>query len=137
MKAHLKQARRELAIANAKQPPVLKQVPREEWAYKSDDPKRIEVWRSNKFLAQVFAEEGNVLRVSVCRTELSPQGNRWSDGIAWEELQQVKREIGRGDKWAVEIYPADIDTVNVANMRHLWLLSEAPAFAWRREVGAK
>lgn len=136
MKAHLKQARRELAIANAKQLPVLKKIPREEWPSQAD-PKRIEVWRSNKFLAQVFREEGEVLRVSVCRAAINSEGSRWEDGISWEELQQVKREIGRGDKWAVEIYPADIDTVNVANMRHLWLLSEAPAFAWRREAGAK
>jgi hypothetical protein len=36
--------------------------------------------------------------------------------------------------WAVEIYPADGDVVAVANMRHLWLLPEAPAFAWRGAV---
>lgn len=132
MSAHLKEARRQLAIYNAKQPPVLTRVPREEWPERSFDPKRLEVWRSNKFLAQVFAE-GEVLRVSVSRVVLS-SGVRWQDGISWDELQQVKREIGRGDKWAVELYPADSDLVNVANMRHLWLLSDAPTFAWRQET---
>ena len=34
--------------------------------------------------------------------------------------------------WVVEILPAAESQVNVANMRHLWLLPEAPAFAGGR-----
>jgi hypothetical protein len=30
----------------------------------------------------------------------------------------------------VEVYPPDEAVVNVANIRHLWLLAEAPAYAW-------
>lgn len=30
-----------------------------------------------------------------------------------------------------QIYPDDDNIVNVANMRHLWLLPEPPAFMWR------
>lgn len=42
--------------------------------------------------------------------------------ITWNELQQVKRDCGRGDVWAVEIYPPDQYVVDAANLRHLWLL---------------
>lgn len=33
---------------------------------------------------------------------------------------------------AGEVFPAESDVVNVANMRHLWLLREPPPFGWRR-----
>lgn len=45
---------------------------------------------------------------------------------------RLKAECGRGDKWAVELYPPDEAVVNVANIRHLWLLPEPPAFGWNR-----
>jgi hypothetical protein len=130
-RASEKEARRQLAIANAKQPHVLARVPREQWPVGATVFERqpIEVWRSNRFLVQVHAEAGAV-RMSVCRTELGADG-RWQDKITWDDLQQIKREVGRADKWAVEIYPADADLVNVANMRHLWILPEAPSFGWR------
>ena len=127
-----KEARRQLAIANAKQPPVLTKIPPEHWPAGAYALGRVEVWRSSKFLVQLFTEV-EALRISVCRVTLSSD-SRWSDGISWDELQQIKREIGRGDRWAVEVYPADSDVVNVANMRHLWLLERAPAFAWRAEA---
>lgn len=66
MKAHLKEARRQLAIHNAKQPTVLVKVPRDKWPEALYDPRRIEVWQSNQFLAQVFVE-GEVMRLSVCQ----------------------------------------------------------------------
>jgi hypothetical protein len=37
----------------------------------------------------------------------------------------------RGDKDAVEIYPADKDIVNVANMRHLIVLPAPFPYTWR------
>jgi hypothetical protein len=40
-----------------------------------------------------------------------------------------------GDRFAVEIYPENINTVNVANMRHLWVfpVGERLGFAWTAE----
>ena len=29
-------------------------------------------------------------------------------------------------------YPADRDVVNVASLRHLWVLDEPPTYAWRK-----
>ena len=33
---------------------------------------------------------------------------------------------------AVEVFPADDQVVNVANMRHLWVLPEPLPFAWEK-----
>ena len=95
-----------------------------------------EVWRSRYYLIQVFQEKNGVERLSVCITDADSATGRWKDGISWESLQEIKRQVGRGDKDAVEVFPKDADVVNVANMRHLWVLPEALPFAWRGTVGA-
>lgn len=87
-----------------------------------------EVWRSRDFLVQLFSEDGFV-RITVNRTH-QPNGKDWADGISWDDLQAIKAEIGRGEAWAVELFPAEGDVVNEANMRHLWLLSGPPPFGW-------
>ncbi len=93
----------------------------------------IEVWRSREFLVQIFSENG-WRRMTVNRTHM-PNGKDWAEGISWDELQGLKAECGRGESWAVEIYPAEGDIINDANMRHLWLLAGPPPFGWtnRRE----
>lgn len=89
----------------------------------------VEVWRSREFLLQVFAAPGGFERLTVCRT--SHTGKSWVDGISWDDLQRLKNECGRGDKDAFEIFPADRDVVNVANMRHLWVTPTPLPMAWR------
>jgi hypothetical protein len=76
-----------------------------------------------------------VVRLSVCRTSLA--GDRWQDGITWDELQRLKRECGYGDADAIEVFPADTDVVNVANMRHLWVMADPIACAWRKTPNAE
>jgi hypothetical protein len=78
----------------------------------------------------VFAPENGAIRLSVCRARMGKNG-RWEDGITWDQLQRLKAECGYADSWAAEIFPPDAQVVNVGNLRHLWLLPEAPAFAWR------
>jgi len=97
-------------------------------AYAQMSLRPYEVWRSRDFLVQLFDEHGTT-RVTVNRTH-KPNGIDWADGITWDELQEIKRQIGRADAWAVELYPADDHVVLDANMRHLWLLDEAPTFGW-------
>jgi hypothetical protein len=120
--------RRQLERDNAKQSDTLRSVPRDQWPANAPYG-LVMVRRSKRFLVQIFAEAGCVARMSVARSTLD--GDRWQDGISWDELQQIKRECGFNDHAAVEIYPRDIDVVNVANMRHLWILSEPPPFGWR------
>lgn len=92
-----------------------------------------EAWLSRYFLVQLFRENGTV-RITVNRTAYDMDTKQWAQGITWDELQEIKREIGRGDVWAVELYPPDIAVVNDANMRHLWVLDTAPAFGWNQDV---
>ncbi|MCY1449497.1 hypothetical protein D9M71_662360 [compost metagenome] len=124
-----RQQRRALEKANAAFPPYLVRIHPNAWP-DNQPPRVIEVWRSRHFLVQVFAEPGNVQRLSICRT--SHNGDSWVDQITWDELMKVKRECGCGDRDALEVFPADKDIVNVANMRHLWLPPAPVEFAWRK-----
>jgi len=109
-------------------------VPRDQWPDAGHRRAPVEVWRNNRYLAQVFEEANGVLRVSVNRTVMLPTG-RWDDGLTWDELQTIKREIGFGDRYAVEVYPEDAEIVNVANMRHIWVLPRPiTEFGWRRII---
>jgi hypothetical protein len=122
--------RRQLERDNAKQPAELREIPRDQWP----DPSapQLRVLRSRDFLVQEFAEKAPArVRLSVCRTTMA--GERWQDGITWDDLQRLKRECGYGDSDAIEIYPDDRNVVNVANMRHLWIMAEPVACAWRRK----
>lgn len=120
--------RRELARTNAKMPVALQLVPRHEWPNPLGPQRR--VWRSRHYLVQEFdAPEPACVRLSVNRTSLT--GDRWADNITWDELQDIKAQCGYPMADAVEVYPRAGDVVNVANMRHLWVLREPVAFAWR------
>ena len=126
--------RRKLAIENEKWPATLEEVPEEEWRRKGHPPGGvIKVFRSRDFLVQVYsAQAPAIYRITVGRTVLDEDGGRWRDGITWDDLQRIKHECGFGSYHAVEVFPSDCDLVNVANLRHLWILHDPPAFAWRR-----
>lgn len=95
-------------------------------------PGMLSFWRSNRLLVQVYQESNDVIRLSVNRTDIDKNGN-WKQGISWDELQAAKNAVGYGDKFAVEVFPADEDLVNVTNMRHLWVLPEPPPYVWRKK----
>ena len=127
--------RRQLKRDNAQHSEILARVTPREWPDMSitlRKPK--EVWRSRDFLVLLYAEDdlgGSLIRMSVCRTALD--GKRWADGIAWDDLQRLKSECGFGDSDAVEVYPRDKDVVDVAAMRHIWILPALIPFAWRNK----
>ena len=122
--------RRQLERNNAKLPERLQDIPRDQWPANAP-PTIMRVFRSRDFLVQEYEPPSAhvIARLSICRTSIS--GNLWKDGITWDELQRIKNEVGYGDADAVEIYPADGDVVNVANMRHLWVMDAPVSFAWR------
>jgi hypothetical protein len=72
-----------------------------------------------------------LVRLSACRTDWVARQNRWAEIDGWDTMQRIKNECGYGDFDAVEVYPRDADLVNVANMRHLWVLKRPLGFAWR------
>lgn len=125
-----REMRRALERENARQSAVLQIVPMSTWPDVSGmTQKPIAVFRSRDFIVQTFDEGVGITRLSIARTTMRPDG-RWDDGITWDELQGIKRQIGFGDCQAVEIFPRDRDLVNVANMRHLWVLREPLDFGW-------
>lgn len=127
--------RRAHAASMAQLPTNLTPVSRDRWPLGYDNEHRREVWLSCDFCVQVFDENENIVRLSVNRTGIGP-GGRWLGEISWDELQDVKRQIGLGEHYAVEIYPRDQDLVNVANMRHLWVLMEPLPIGWFANSGA-
>lgn len=129
----MRSQRRQMERENARQPAVL--TPVSDWKDRGDLPAGlIEVWRSREFLVQIYAESPGIIRASINRVSFDSGNDRWVDGISWEELQRVKREIGRANLDAVEVFPADRDIVNVANMRHLFIMDEPLPFVWRRHA---
>lgn len=109
----------------------LVEIPPEDWPLRAP-PKLIRALRSRDFLVQVYAEPDGVLRLSVHRCAIDKATGRWGDGISWDDLQHLKTLAGYGERVALELYPPDHDMVNVANLRHLWIVPEAPEFMWRR-----
>lgn len=135
MRAVTREQRRQLERDNEKWPERLADLPSSVWARMelpdARAPRRIRVARSRLFLAQVFYGEhpAVLVRISVNRTSVGPDGD-WQDGITWDELQQIKHELGYGAKDAVEVYPADDSVHNVANLRHLFVLADPLPFKW-------
>lgn len=43
-----------------------------------------------------------------------------TDGITWDELQNLKNKVFGIEAWAFEIYPPESELVNRKNVRHLW-----------------
>jgi hypothetical protein len=122
--------RRQLERDNANLPVALTPIPRHEWPGTRTDDVRLRVWRSRNFLVQEFeAKAPALIRLSINRTTLF--GDRWDDNITWDELQHIKAECGYHDCTAVEVFPPDRAVVNVANMRHLWVLAERMPFEWK------
>lgn len=97
------------------------------------------VWRSRHYFVMVFATPPlngvEARRLSINRVTIGSDGH-WNQDIPWEDLQRCKRETGHGDWYGVEVYPRDRDIVNIANMRHLWLLAEPLGIGWFGPDGA-
>ncbi len=130
---NIKQLNREaiknLKKQNKKYPKFLIEVDEKDWPYSSNDIKPDKVWRSRYFLVQMF--NGDQVRLTVNRTMIDRDGH-WIGKIRWEELQEIKKQCGFGMLCAVEIYPPEKSIINVANMRHLWILNKAPSFMWEK-----
>jgi hypothetical protein len=112
-----------LRAENRRHGEFLVSVPRSDWPAKSarltEYP--VAVFRSRHFVCQEYRDEVTGHRLTFSRTMIDGTGN-YLDGITWDELMSLKRQAGYGERMAIEFYPPDYDIVNVANMRHLWLV---------------
>tara|TARA_B100002049_G_scaffold223617_1_gene194315 strand:+ start:15932 stop:16261 length:330 start_codon:yes stop_codon:yes gene_type:complete len=105
-----------------------KEIPKSEWPSQQKNLTRVFI--NKDFLVQEF-DEGTVTRLSICCTKR--KGSKWADGITWDQLNSIKSAIGFAKEFAVECYPEEKNIVNVANMRHLWIMKERLPFAWLRQ----
>jgi hypothetical protein len=116
-------------------PAVLAPIPPSE--FPPVEPLPIKAWRSRKYLVQLYEEQNvyfpGMLRLSVCRARKKTDGG-WEDGLTWDELHAIKREVGFGDWYGIEIYPAEKQVINVANFRHLWLLPTPLPIGWMQKA---
>ena len=130
--ASIHEARKYLRRENRKYSKALTSLPEDKWpdsVLRGKHPP-FAVWRSQDFLVQAFHEKDSIVRLSVSRTDLDRLG-RWKDDISWDALQQIKSSVGYADLDAVEVYPSDDSVVNVANIRHLWILPEPIPWKWK------
>ena len=88
------------------------------------------IHKSKSFLVQHFQEKNGFIRISINRTE--HDNGIWNDKISWDDLQAIKNAVGYFDFDALEIYPAQKDVVNVANLRHLWVSPTELNITWRK-----
>lgn len=92
------------------------------------------MWGSRDHLAVLYADPNGHERLSVNSTVVDRRtGHFGDDGLTWDDLMRIKTECGLRDRWAVEVFPPDAEVVNVANMRHLWLIDQPP-YAWTGET---
>lgn len=129
----IRNLQKEIRHLNSKYSSELVEVPVEmAKAAPKEFTRPVKVYRSDRFIVQIFNHEGYT-RVSVNRTMINDYGE-FLDGITWDDLFRIKNEIGFADNDAVEVYPAQTDLTNVANIRHLWILKEGDApFIWRNK----
>lgn len=119
-------------------------VPVSEWPFfPAIETVPVRVWQSKDYLAVLYEQRADGRRrltVNSVRRTRSNRPNKdtdWRDGITWDELQRVKNETLGPDVWCVEVYPAQDEVINVANMRHLWPLDEPPATRFPTEAVTK
>lgn len=104
---------------------ALKEVPRHVWPSNTAAPDRL--FMNNVLTVQLFNEKSGMVRLSV-------KSHDGKGGLEWDLLQQIKNDVGYSKCQAIEIYPSSKDVVNVANMRHLWVLPTALDIGWFRQV---
>jgi len=88
------------------------------------------VWGSRDYFVTLWRDQG-FERLTINSTTFDHDTQRWADGLDWDTLMRLKDQAGYAHRWAVEVFPPDDEIVDDANMRHLWLLPEAPDYAWR------
>lgn len=134
----LRVLRKLLQVENAHWPARMREVPMENWPAALQRQAvsltarsvPVRAWRSKYFVAHLWDEgAAKPRRLTVHRPAFGDDG-RFAGGITWDELMQVKRECGFGERDALELFPADRDVVDVNNLRHLWILTERSPLTW-------
>jgi hypothetical protein len=86
-------------------------------------------WRSRHHLVVEYIEPTGFHRLTMQCAQVDAQG-KWLQGLTWDTMMELKEQSGHGDKWGVECFPPIANVVNVSNLRHIFLLTEKPPYAW-------
>lgn len=109
-------------------------------SYYEGDPAKdgiTEIWVSNSFRLAVFVHADGTEQLNIHRTHIDHENDAWKDGITWDEMMELKRQCGRGERDFFEWFPRDSNIVNNGNFRHLWLANEdgkIPAFLFEKKT---
>lgn len=77
-----------------------------------------EVWMDGTYLVQVYRMADEYERLSIMRVDRSEISEKW------DVLQSIKADIVGAGSLAVEVYPPAPMVVDVAPMRHLWIIPD-------------
>lgn len=92
----------------------------------------VERWRPECFLNNRYS-----VQISDIATDWGLVAHLWirrHDGDmarSWADLQRIKNELVGPDRVAVEVFPAETDLVDQANMAHLWCLPAGMSLPFR------
>lgn len=111
-----------------------KEINKDEWPKDRPYENVLKVFKSIYFLVQIIQDK-DFIRLCINRVDYSFKDGKpvWKDKISWDELQEIKDSIGYENSWCVECYPPRSQIVNVASMRHLWILDQPPEYGWHKE----
>lgn len=99
-------------------------------AFENMPPNVVSIWRSSKHIVTLHQHD-HCQVLEIRRTVLTDDFEFEADPMTWNELMQVKSEIGLGDAWCVECYPPEKHSLQKMRSRCLWLMGDDPDFGWR------
>jgi hypothetical protein len=90
------------------------------------------VLRGSGWLGQMTTVAQNKLYAVMMRTITTPRGcithlairSYWGDDVPWSAKQRIKNELIGTERHAVEVFPAESQLIDHANMYHLWVYGE-------------
>ena len=94
----------------------------------SSHPQDIEhIYRSKKYTVILWKQgiDPTLLmgqKISISRNEWDSKSRRYVGDIVFDEIMEIKREMGLGEEKCIEFYPKDSELVDLANMRHIWVI---------------
>lgn len=95
-----------------------------------------EVWASKHFRLRIIRHTEVIYRISVHRMTVDVDNDTWKGNISWDEMNELKRQCGRGSINAVERFPPDDELINAGNYRHLWIGDlENLSLVWSKRKG--
>jgi hypothetical protein len=103
------------------------EIPSENLPKLQYNPFPLKVFKNPHFLVQLY-KDGNFSRLSINRCQHI--NGKWLDKITWDDLQEIKNNLGFHQSWCMECFPPMDCLVNVVNIRHLFVLNEAPQFGF-------